>query len=606
MALQCWFPLNGNLNNQGISSCNVTPTTTPVYVDGKLGKAMSTGGFYLPATEVAKFYNNNAMSFCFWIYVPTETTGGSYILGADVWGNRLYTIYQYPTANDLHLSWQDNGQTATFLTGMYEGVLESGKWTHVAITYNGAGALIYINGVYRFHASGVSARTDFTLDVHCPNSPNRYIQDIRIYDHVLSDKEVKAIARGMVIHYPLGSTSSYNENLVYYINTEDNIDAFHYSEAIGNSTNTIEYDNGIPCVKVTRDDTPHDGWQYLYQSRLRHNRIKTNTYYTISFDIIADHDGDIYIRGFWNGNATNQMCDWNSYRQPNYTSGKWTHIVLFTHTKESFEDISVGGQVVYMWCGNMATINRWIMVKNFKVEEGLVDTPWCPAPIDDAYTAMGYDSTVEYDASGYGNHGTRVGNLSQVTDSKKYLSATSFDGYSYIQAPAITLDMSKISFSIWGNWSEFRSWSRLFDFSEAQEGAGYAIMSANAGRQNKLATCGRREGGASLPDQNNVATLELNTWYHIVVTINGTICKTYVNGELVNTFELGGEVGMAPFNYNYLGKSNWAADYLFSGKMSDFRVYATTLTEADVKELYQTSASIDKKGNLYCLEFIEQ
>ena len=72
MAFQVWLPLNGNLDNQGISPLKPVQSSAPTYVNGKTGKAISTGALYLPATEVAKFYNNSAMSFCFWIY-PTAS-----------------------------------------------------------------------------------------------------------------------------------------------------------------------------------------------------------------------------------------------------------------------------------------------------------------------------------------------------------------------------------------------------------------------------------------------------------------------------------------------------------------------------------------------------
>lgn len=37
--------------------------------------------------------------------------------------------------------------------------------------------------------------------------------------------------------------------------------------------------------------------------------------------------------------------------------------------------------------------------------------------------------------------------------------------------------------------------------------------------------------------------------------------------------------------------------------MSDFRIYATPLSEADIKKLYNIPAAIDNDGNLYSLEF---
>jgi hypothetical protein len=36
--------------------------------------------------------------------------------------------------------------------------------------------------------------------------------------------------------------------------------------------------------------------------------------------------------------------------------------------------------------------------------------------------------------------------------------------------------------------------------------------------------------------------------------------------------------------------------------MADFRIYSTALTAEQVKELYNTSTTIDKNGNIYARE----
>ena len=52
----------------------------------------------------------------------------------------------------------------------------------------------------------------------------------------------------------------------------------------------------------------------------------------------------------------------------------------------------------------------------------------------------------------------------------------------------------------------------------------------------------------------------------------------------------------------YNGTPNSETD---SAQISDFRFYATALSDTDIKELYNTSASIDNVGNIHTYEFKE-
>ena len=58
MSLQVWLPLNGNLNNQGLVDWKPTLQngTTSAYVNGKIGKALNTGGIIMPANITKQIF----------------------------------------------------------------------------------------------------------------------------------------------------------------------------------------------------------------------------------------------------------------------------------------------------------------------------------------------------------------------------------------------------------------------------------------------------------------------------------------------------------------------------------------------------------------------
>lgn len=110
MGLVAWYPLDGNANNYGIKDANLTVTSALTYGNGLFGKGMTTGTARWTAAQAGDLLGYR-FSFCAWIKV-LDTTNRSMIFGNSGMGaagnsnNRHYSLFQYPTANDFHWSWQ--------------------------------------------------------------------------------------------------------------------------------------------------------------------------------------------------------------------------------------------------------------------------------------------------------------------------------------------------------------------------------------------------------------------------------------------------------------------------------------------------------------------
>ncbi len=104
-------------------------------------------------------------------------------------------------------------------------------------------------------------------------------------------------------------------------------------------------------------------------------------------------------------------------------------------------------------------------------------------------------------------------------------------------------------------------------------------------------------------DANDFAHgMVVDTWYHICATYDGSNCNVYVNGvEKAGNFDRGGAItSQNGFKIGLAGNGN----YDFGGKMTDVRIYNKGYNAADglafATALYQTSAQLDDKGNLWC------
>lgn len=87
-----------------------------------------------------------------------------------------------------------------------------------------------------------------------------------------------------------------------------------------------------------------------------------------------------------------------------------------------------------------------------------------------------------------------------------------------------------------------------------------------------------------------VQALDLNAWYHIVLTFSNKIAKIYINGTLVNTRTISSNA-YTGHNLN-IGSRSSANDgsthaYYANVLVNDVRVYDNALTEKDVKRIYQ-------------------
>lgn len=603
-----WLPFtDGVIKNQGLINDEFITSIDPTFSnDGKLGKCLEQGQFDMSATMTSKILNNQALTICFWIYVNAEegSKGGTIFgnINTNVeFNNRKFSIFQYPTCNDLHLSWMNDAAKAFMMTPIYKGVLPSYQWTHVTITYHNPTMTVYINGIKKYTYSGVSNSSSFEYQTRVVwQNAYRKLNDFRIYNECLSPRQVKEISKGLVCHYLLGEVDGKigGRNLIK--NGKGNEKAGFFKNF---PTVTDEYGEfTLKSKKTYATISLYDGFVYGCRD------YPVGEKYTWSYDIMytAWNFPTGSNRGeFWMGqrytNAPSGETATGAWRgvtrhilpvvgQNGCELNKWYHVKQ-TVTIPQQASSNVGQQNYISFYNSNANVEASFTarLKNVKLEKSSTATPWTSAPEDDASF---YDNII-YDTSGYENNGSVTDSTCPTwsSDTPRYKGSYVFNGnnqYLKFQNP-ITSSSTDFTISCWVKFDDITGNSTICTMRTAV-GNGIALFKIG----NKIRF--DDNGQCTFSDY----TISANEWIHVVVTRSSSCKKLYVNGILKQTVNTVGDMKLIS-NVGTIGASSQGGDGIsnyLNGQLSDFRIYATALSDSNILELYQSSASVDNNGNL--------
>lgn len=133
---------------------------------------------------------------------------------------------------------------------------------------------------------------------------------------------------------------------------------------------------GVNAVKMTRTSDASVSWSYIQYDGLLRKLIEPNTKYTLSFDVYPTVNVT-FTATLMRGDAVGEYTDWAVMNTA--LANRWTKVSCVLTSKTTLpDDLS---QVVYLQ--GMPTANwNWLVIKNIKLEEGVVSSDWSPAPED--------------------------------------------------------------------------------------------------------------------------------------------------------------------------------------------------------------------------------
>lgn len=668
MGLIAHFPFEGTIENiAGMKTLSYATDYTEIE-SGFCGSCIQTGtasDLNLGLDPDEWNYNSKSISFGGW-FKFNQTDINSVV------GNLTYsespTVKTYPTGilagyhhyGGLAIVWKGNNMVSENFNTIYAAAalrtptagakvttwipIEFDTWTHLFLVYNkttseisffkngeltskvkvtpfsdGVVQPFYINFKGICGGNGPSARIPFQIN------------DLRIYNHSCTGKEVYNLSKGLIAHYRMNTSSIIDKNtLINYVqfppgayvdtgyipNQNTYIRAF-FSTDNNFDNQTVLFGAGTNFELFCNQQIwqlNYDEEEPIYCGDIEHNIIETGYNYWLNlipfqslivfdkfgeWELMSDYSlYDYYYSNTFEGNNT--MYIGASHR----TSILKPSLGTLTLYQFEISEITDDGmeKIIHLYKprldieGNACLydeVTKTVLYSSSNVS--LV------APADDYFDEEQENLFIVQDCSGL-DHNAEINNSIIINKDNQVKNnyATYFDGInSAITVPfAEYISDSKYTINFWFKKDDFgiKEKETLFG------GFGLQINSKNNNiNQPKLiaTTWGQTD--------NTGLVYTLHDWHMVTISSSSGVTDIYLDGEL--GYE--GLPGITPINETkyFIGAYQKIENIFlqnFKGYIADFRIYHSTFTANDVMRLYQSAVSIDKKGQIYSYNFIEE
>ena len=570
MSLVVWLPLNGDLTNQGLSNVTVTNNGATVDNNGKIGKCYSFDSSKRITVSQPANLSTTAASLSCWVNLSSWGSTYDSLINLSTgtgWVDTRLAFVRNNTANRIGFCIA-NGSTYNFTVMTSD--LPLNTWTHLTGTFDGSTIKIYVNGVLNNSAAttfNTLVYDSAVLNLGSWSNANNYpingkLNDVRVYSHCLSAKEVKDLAKGLVLHYRLAGPGQ--ENLVKNSNKK-----------------IISGDYAVTSYELSET-------------------LVLNQIYTITMK--AKLTPDLKWIGIWSDGGGTQFADCQARNENNFY--KWTVTCNSSNATHNIFTIFASNNNVGVMQGNTPKTGtceiEWI-----KLEKGSIATPWCPNSADALYSTMGYNNNIEYDCSGYRRNGTKNGTITLDADSPRYTTSYKMGGTgTSIVGPSDFSHLNTFTYSCWFNRKTTENAYLIMGYQYGNNSSGSLAVSKNgfAGFH-----CYRFSTGDAETHIAGNINYNDGKWHMLTVTYENNIIKVYVDGiKTAEKNNISLLTSNRTFVINYPSDSINNSEYRdYKGLLSDARVYATALSAEDIAELYHSAVIVDNTSKNYAYEYFE-
>lgn len=651
MGLIAWYPLNGDTKNI-LDGKSLTGTFTSD-TSGKIGSCAKQYANRLSGS-CSELTGSEEFSMAMWLYYSSEGSSSGW---ADAFGIK---VTNGTTTADLRTevyNTTNNTKFNAFCNGVLTNDSGSGNFTFTMDTWHNIILIktkthikIYLDGINKInhkildqYAGAVTATGAFHIsDTKFYGKYN----DLRIYNHAISEKEIEEISLGLILHYPFNNPYEVDtENLCtlpdkFRLNgiinnkddrTNDFIKSFlpigniEYSlpryDRISDSTSIIlpivteTINNRYKSFRILIFDSADSGGDLKKILSNSGNisvsfRKKVRRYYDLSeISLYAE-----YTTKDDNDHANN-FGIFNGHKENYYELNVW-YYMFKSITLSDYENIDSLKLYITLDEADIPVIygpgtEASVLFKDIQVEATTRPTPF----IDREST---YIRNLKIsDASGYNNNsleknGVEMTYISPIGKYSMHFDGSTRNSYIKVKQPKNNLLIDPFTINTWVFFEKKDSRDVIFG---CYNGSGNSFKLERTPEQkvrfveriNGVTTLDITSGDDFDSIDGYVNDPEMyNHMFMITITYDGSLLKIYKNGQNISTtshiltYTFDKELNLDP--YFFLGTDNTGSEYILNGAISDFKIYSSCLTSDDVLNLYKVKAELSRNYDFYTTE----
>jgi hypothetical protein len=151
-------------------------------------------------------FSSTTFTLAAWVKIPGSIPSGwRTIVEHNRWGNNWFGLWKSANGNKFHFRWTESGNA----TSDFNSTISADNWYHVAATFDGIGkiATLYFNGnvdkIIQNADVPVPVDAELRIGINMEGNENftGIIDDVRVYNRVLSDAEINEIIAVTSIGY---------------------------------------------------------------------------------------------------------------------------------------------------------------------------------------------------------------------------------------------------------------------------------------------------------------------------------------------------------------------------------------------------------------------